>query len=303
MCIEFWVILYIWNDMIEKLCPGLALCSISNQLLLLYSSKIIFPIRAAFFCLFTNMEAWSLVSTSRVLCTAGCFLLHVELWWPYPSGHKTLIVTWHWRPHPCSACEVVGETWTLSSCTFRTCDLPSCLSSLLIPRVKGAARGGWAQRLWGSFLSLVSWGSSQPLHQPRLMCWRCFRVRGPCLAAPRDPPWLQILESVKGALGFFTHMLSQPCCPGLLGLSIPRAAGPGITATLRIHCCIRTVLPLLPNPGLPLSLSFSYTFTSLIPPNIPSLSANPAATTTCLWTTLVTLFWLNEIGSVCLFPF
>ena len=302
MCIEFWLILYIGNDMIEKLCPGLALYSISNQLLLLYSSKIIFPIRAALFCLFTNMEAWSLVSTSRVLCTAGCFLLHVELWGPHPSGHKTLIVTWHWRPHPCSACEVVGETWTLSSCTFRTCDFPSCLSSLLIPRVKGAARGGWAQRLWGPCLSLVSWGSSQPLHQPRLMCWRCFQVRGPCPAAPRDPPWLQILESVKGPLGFFTHMLSQPCWPGLLGLSIPRATGPGITATLRTHCCIQTVLPLLPNPGLPHPLSFSYTFPSLIPPNFPSLSANPAATT-CLWRTLVTLFWLNEIGSVCLYPF
>ena len=33
--------------MIEKLCPGLALCSVYNHLFLLCSSKIIFPIRAA----------------------------------------------------------------------------------------------------------------------------------------------------------------------------------------------------------------------------------------------------------------
>ena len=181
--------------MIEKLCPGLALCSIYNQLLLLYSSKIIFPIRAALFRFSTYMEAWSLVSTSRVLCTADSFLLHVELWWPYPTGHKILIVTWHWRPCPCSACVVMCKMWTLFSCTFRTCDFPSCLSSLLIPHVKGALRGGWitAHRPWVPCLGSVSWDSSQPLQQPRLMCWRCFRVRGPCPAAPRDPPRLQIL--------------------------------------------------------------------------------------------------------------
>ena len=56
--------------MIEKLCPGLALCPVYNHLFLLCSSKIIFPIRAALFCFSTNMEARSLVSTSWVLCTA-----------------------------------------------------------------------------------------------------------------------------------------------------------------------------------------------------------------------------------------
>ena len=105
MCIEFWVILYIWNDMIEKLCPGLALCSISNQLLLLYSSKIIFPIRAAFFCLFTNMEAWSLVSTSQVLCTADSAFYCMLNYDSHILGRRTLIVTWHWRPRLCSPCQ------------------------------------------------------------------------------------------------------------------------------------------------------------------------------------------------------
>ena len=132
-----------FHDMIEKLCPGLASCSVYKHLLLLYSSKIILPIRAALFCFSTSMEAWSLVSTSRVLCTEVCFLLHVELWWPYPSGHKTVIATWHWKPCTCSACEVVCEMWTLSSWAFRTCDFPSCLPSLLIPHVDVAPRGGW----------------------------------------------------------------------------------------------------------------------------------------------------------------
>ena len=59
-----------FHDMIEKLCPGLASCSVYKHLLLLYSSKIILPIRAALFCFSTNMEARSLVSTSWVLCTA-----------------------------------------------------------------------------------------------------------------------------------------------------------------------------------------------------------------------------------------
>ena len=248
--------------MIEKQCPGVALCSVYNHLLFLYSSKIIFPIRAALFCFFTNMEAWSLVSTSRVLCTAGCFLLHVDAY----DGHVLLGTKLSLSLDTGDHALAVHVWWwvrrELSSCTFTTCDFLSCLSSLLIPRVKGSLRGRWvtAHRPWGPCLGSVSWDSSQPLQQPRLMCWRCFQVRGPCPAAPRDPPWLQILEFVKDPLGFFTHMLSQPCWPGLLGLSIPRAAGPGITATLRTHSCIQTVLPLLPNPGLPHPLSFPYTF-------------------------------------------
>ena len=177
MCIEFWVILYIWNDMIEKLCPGLALCSISNQLLLLYSSKIIFPIRAAFFCLFTNMEAWSLVSTSQVLCTADSAFYCMLNYDGHILGCKTLIATWYWRPCACqfssvqfSSVQSLSRVWlfvtpwiaacqaflsitncrSVLSCTFRTCDFPSCLSSLLIPHVEGTPMGGWvtAHRIW-----------------------------------------------------------------------------------------------------------------------------------------------------------
>ena len=222
------------------------------------------------------MEAWSLVSTSRVLCTADCFLLHVELWWPYPTGHKTHTVTWHWRLCPCSACVVMCKMWTLFSCAFRTCDFPSCLSSLLIPHVKGALRGGWvtAHRPWGPCLGSVSWDSWQPLQQPRLMCWRCFCVRGPCPAAARDPPRLQILEFVKDPLGFLTHLLSQPCWPGLLGLSIPRAAGLGVTPALRTHCSIQTVLPLLPSPRPAPSFLLSLHLLRSHPSSFPSLSAN-----------------------------
>ena len=72
-------LLFSYFHMIEKLCPGLALSSVDKHLLFLYSSKIILPVRAALFCFSTSMEAWSLVSTSRVLCTEVCFLFHVEL--------------------------------------------------------------------------------------------------------------------------------------------------------------------------------------------------------------------------------
>ena len=195
----------------------------------------------------------------------------------------------------------MGETWTLSSCTFRTCDFLAFV--LLIPHVKGAPRGGWvtAHRPWGPCLGSVSWDSSQPLQQPRLMCWRCFHVRGPCPAGPRDPPWLQILESLKGPLGFFTHLLSQPsdlvswdwAFPAQLVLGSLLLSEP--TAPSRQSWSFSAV------PGLTHSLSFPYTFPSLIPHNFPSLSAKLAATK-CLWRTLVTLFWLNETGSVFLCP-
>ena len=53
-----------------------------------------------------------------------------------------------------------------------------------------------------------------PLHQPRLMC---FHVRSPHPAAPREPPWLQILVC-EGATGLlhtvaFTALLT--CSPGI----------------------------------------------------------------------------------------
>ena len=303
MCIEFWLILYTLNDMIEKLCPGLALCSVYNHLFLLCSSKIIFPIRAALFCFSTNMEARSLVSTSWVLCTADSvfycmlnydshILVGTKLSLSLDTRDHVLVCMW-------------GSVWDVKSLLphFQYLWLPrgflSCLFSLLIPRVKGASRGEWvaAHRPWGPCLGSVSWSSSQPLHQQRLMCWRCFHVRGPHSAAPRDPPWLQMLESVKGPLGFFTHLLSQPCWPGLLGLSSPSTASPGVTAALRTHCSIQSVLPLLLNPRPAPSSVLSLHLPSLIPPNFRSLSANPAANR-CLWRTLVTSFWLNEIVEV-----
>ena len=60
-------LLFSYFHMIEKSCPGLALCSVYKHLLLLYSSKIILPIRAALFCFSTSTEAWSLVSTSGIV--------------------------------------------------------------------------------------------------------------------------------------------------------------------------------------------------------------------------------------------
>ena len=109
------------------------------------------------------------------------------------------------------------------------------------------------------------------------MCWRCFHVRGPCPAAPRDPPWLQILDSVKGPLGFFTHLLSQLCWPGLLGLSSPKATGPGVTAALRTHCCIQRVLLLLPNPRPAPSSALSLYFPKSHPSQFSKSQCKPGS--------------------------
>ena len=68
-----------FNDMIEKLCPGLALCSVYKHLLLLSSSNIILPIRAALSVLplVWKPGLWSAHVGYCVLKTL--FLLHVEL--------------------------------------------------------------------------------------------------------------------------------------------------------------------------------------------------------------------------------
>ena len=39
-----------FNDMIERFCPGFALSCVYNDFFLVWSSKIIFPIRASFSC-------------------------------------------------------------------------------------------------------------------------------------------------------------------------------------------------------------------------------------------------------------
>ena len=73
----------------------------------------------------------------------------------------------------------MGEIWTLSLCIFRTCGLPSCLSSLYIPHVKGALRVEWVRThvLLHPCLDWVCWSSSQNHTSPRMLCWRCFHVR------------------------------------------------------------------------------------------------------------------------------
>ena len=176
------------------------------------------------------MEAWFLVSTSRVLGTAD------SVFYCRYNGHtligiKLSLSTRQWRPHPCSTCEVVGETWVLSFCTFRTCGFPAHLFSLFITHVKGAPRGvcTTALMLWVLCWGSVSWSSFQPPHQPRLMCWRCFHARGPCPAAPRDPPWMQDSRDFKGAswlphalaitsadLAFWAWLCSRQQVPGSL---------------------------------------------------------------------------------------
>ena len=68
-----------FNDMIEKLCLGLALCSVYKHLLLLSSSNIILPVRAALSALplVWKPGLWSAHVGYCALQTL--FLLHVEL--------------------------------------------------------------------------------------------------------------------------------------------------------------------------------------------------------------------------------
>ena len=119
--------------------------------------------------------------------------------------HKILTVTWHWRPSSGSECQVMGETWTLSLCIFRTCGFPSYLSSLFVPCMKGALRVGWvkAHVLWCPCLGWVSWSSSQHHTSPRMLC--C--VRAVHVQLPLETSMSQILETVKRLLAFFTHLL------------------------------------------------------------------------------------------------
>ena len=52
----------------------------------------------------------------------------------------------------------------------------------------------------------------------------------------------------EGATGLLHTLAFTALCPGLLGLSIPSTAGPGVTPALRTHCSIQTVLILLRSP-------------------------------------------------------
>jgi len=193
-----------------------------------------------------------------------------------------------------------GGDWGVNSLLLHFQDLWLPLMFLLT--VNPSSRGhsqGWAHRLW-----VPAWAQSPEAHLSlcTIQVWcpegaSMWEVHVQLLL----PPWLQIVHSVKSPLGFFTHLLSQPCWPGLLGLSSPRAAGPGVTATLRTHCCFQTVLPLLPNPRPAPSSVLSLHLPRSHPSSFPSLSANQEATR-CLLRTLVTSFWLNGIGSVCLCP-
>ena len=81
-----------------------------------------------------------------------------------------------------------GGGWGVNSLLLHFQDLWLPLMFLLT--VNPSSRGhsqGWmshSTQALSPCLGSVSWSSSQPLHHPSLMSWRCFRVRGPCPAAP-----------------------------------------------------------------------------------------------------------------------
>ena len=79
--------------MIEKFCPGLALCSVYNHLFLLCSSKTIFPIRAAlsYFCHWLGWKPglWSAHLQYCALQTVFYWMLHAERWWSYPRAQNS----------------------------------------------------------------------------------------------------------------------------------------------------------------------------------------------------------------------
>ena len=161
-------------------------------------------------------------------------------------GHKSLIVTWHWRPSSCRECR---EKLSL---TVHFQDLWCPLMLILtVLSCKGCSQH-WRSQIICALLSLLGLSPLKETHlslctAPKVMCWRCFRMRGPCPIAPR-PSMAAVSRVCEGLLGFFTHFLSQPCSPGLLEPTRLKAAGPGVTAPLRTHCSIQAVLPLLPTP-------------------------------------------------------
>ena len=134
-------------------------------------------------------------------------------------GHRILPATWPWRPRSGRECQVVAETWALSLCLFRTCDFPSCLSSLCVPRMEGALRVEWvrAHVLWRPCLGWVSWSSSQQHPFPRMRCWRCFHVRAVHVQLPLETSMAMDSRDCEGATDFlytFAHEALLTWSPG-----------------------------------------------------------------------------------------
>ena len=72
---------------------------------------------------------------------------------------------------------------------------------------------------------MPAWAQSPGAHlsfhtSPRLMCWRCFHVRAVHVKLPLETSMPADSRDYEGA--FFTPFLSQPCWPGLPGLTRPR---------------------------------------------------------------------------------
>ena len=138
----------------------------------------------------------------------------------------------------------MGETWTLSLCIFRTCGLPSCLSSLFIPHVKGALRVEWVRThvLLSPCLGWVCWSSSQNHTSPRMLCWRCFHVRAAHVFL--ETSMAADSRDCEGAAGFLYTCSRSPTdlvfwdWPNL-GQRL-RAAGLGVTAHLRTQYSLQT---------------------------------------------------------------
>ena len=150
------------------------------------------------------MKVWFLVSTCRVVWTgtlASCFnspMMATSLWAQQSHSHLTL------GPSSGSECQVVGETWTVSLCIFRTCGFPSWLSSLFIPCMKGALRVGWvkAHMLWHPCLGWVFWSSSQHHTSPKMLCWRSFHMRAVHVQLPLETSMAADSRYCEGATGF-----------------------------------------------------------------------------------------------------
>lgn len=134
---------------------------------------------------------------------------------------KSLTVTRHWRPSSCSECQMVGETWTLSLCTFRMCGF--LMFVLIVYSSCKVALSGWTSQsthalafLPGLNPELISaqqppWCSAEVLHA---------RESSPC---PLKSSMASDSRECEVTADFFTHFLSQPWWPCVLGLTKPRS--------------------------------------------------------------------------------
>ena len=154
MCVD--LLFSYFNDMIEKLCPGLALCSVYNDLFLLCSLKIIFPIRASFSC-FSHWLVWKPGLWSahlgycalQTLFSIACWTVMAISWWAQKSYcHLTL------ETMPCSAVN--------SLLHFQDLWLPLICVLTANPSCRGHCHG-WMSRSTldlGPCLGLDSWNLS-----------------------------------------------------------------------------------------------------------------------------------------------